>query len=115
MVAPAPPTAAAATPPAPIVFVLTPILATTSIVDMNTSEGRKLYSAATKCLFADTDSLYDGKAEGLASFLHQLGVGAQEYGCAENGILDNDIAVRALFPHRVNLLEHYGELLVDQV
>ena len=99
----------------PIVFALSPALVDPGILDYSSSEGKKIYTNATKSLYEDSSEFYDGKANKLASFLHKLRTRADEYGWAE-GILDVDVAAPgAPAPMLVGLLDHYGEVTVEQV
>jgi hypothetical protein len=58
-------------------FALTPASAIQGVINMTTTEGRKLYSSATHKLEED---LYDCQPDGLYQFLATLHTRAQEYG-----------------------------------
>ena len=99
----------------PPVFALAPALVDPGIIDYGTPDGKKIYAGATKTLFEDTKDLYDGKANKLAAFLHKLRLRGEEYGWEEGGILEIDTEIGAPVPILVRLLDHYGEITVDQV
>ena len=58
-------------------FALSPAMAYNGIIDYSTTQGRKMYSAATAKLSED---LYDCNAEDLYTFLKALKERAREYG-----------------------------------
>jgi hypothetical protein len=56
-------------------FSLAPALANGGVIDYSTSEGIKIYSAATSSLVEDP--LFDCDSEGLSHFLGKVGIRAQ--------------------------------------
>jgi hypothetical protein len=95
-------------------FALTPASAVQGVIDMTTSEGRKLYSSATHKLEED---LYDCQPDGLYQFLATLHTRAQEFGWNDpiGGILQipedaTDIASDTLY-----LVDNYGQIPLPRI
>ena len=63
-------------------FALTPVQAITGVIDMTTSEGRKIFEHATRAL---TKEAFDCEADGLFGFVESLRARASTEGWAATG------------------------------
>ena len=97
--------------PAPI-FALTPALVHHGILDYSTSEGNKIYKAATRAL--DKENQYNCEADGLRNFLGLVTDRAFANGW-DTGILAIPDDVALPLGTSKNLVQHYGEIKLDHL
>ena len=96
-------------------FTLAPGLGNAEILDFNTSEAKDIFKFATKSIYSDTETKFDGSPEGLQNFLFHLKLRADSFGWNDDErILDIRVADGQVV-QRKNLLENYGSITVDQV
>ena len=112
-------------PPAPVaqgqvqapgqnpVFALTPATAIGGIIDYGTTQGRKLYAAATAKLSED---LYNCNAGDLYAFLKALRERAREYGWETPGVGIMSIPDDHINPMNFkSLIDNHGEIDINMI
>jgi hypothetical protein len=95
-------------------FALTPASAIQGVINMTTTEGRKLYSSATHKLEED---LYDCQPDGLYQFLATLHTRAQEYGWNDQigGILQIPEDANDPTSDTHYLVDNYGQIPLSRI
>ena len=105
-------TAAAAVVAPPPVFALTPALVNQGVVDYSSSEGMKVFKAATSEL--NHENPFNCAADELRSFLGLIADRARDNGWDQGILTVPDDNANPLGPAK-NLLQHYGEITLDHV
>ena len=94
-------------------FALSPAMAYNGIIDYSTTQGRKMYSAATAKLSED---LYDCNAEDLYTFLKALKERAREYGWDTEGVGIMSIPDNPEDPKDFkSLIDNHGEIDIESI
>ena len=94
-------------------FALSPAMAYNGIIDYSTTQGRKMYSAATAKLSED---LYDCNAEDLYTFLKALKERAREYGWDTEGVGIMSIPDNPEDPKDFkSLINNHGEIDIESI
>ena len=98
---------------APVEFTLSPAMAHTGIIDYFTTQGRKMYSAATAKLLED---LYDCNAEDLYTFLKALRERAREYSWDMDGVGIMSIPDDPVNPTTFkSMIDNHGEIDIETI
>ena len=94
-------------------FDLPPAMAYNGIIDYSTTQGRKIYSAATAKLSED---LYDWNTEDLYTFLKALKEQAREYGWNTEGVRIISILDDPEDPKDFkSLIDNHGEIDIESI
>ena len=97
----------------PVEFALSPAMAHNGIIDYSTTQGRKMYSAATAKLSED---LYDCNAEDLYTFLKALKERAREYSWDMDGVgimsIPDDPVNPTMFK---SMIDNHGEIDIETI
>ncbi len=102
--------AAPAVPP----FALAPALTNNAVIDYTTSEGVKIYKAATVSLYSKDEEAFDCLPAGLHDFLNLLKVRAELNGW-DNSILAIPDDIANPLGDTKNLLTSYGDISIEHL
>ncbi len=102
--------AAAAAPP----FALTPALTNNAVIDYTTSEGIKIYKAATYSLYGKEEEAFDCLPDGLHDFLSLLKVRADNNGW-NNSILAIPDDIQNPLGDAKDFLTSYGDITMEHL
>jgi len=94
--------------PAPVQFALSPAQATLGIIDFTTSDGKKIFAAATKPL----ETKYDGSTENLAIFIKDVQHHVEREGWNQLVTISDQQPVN---PTNRNLLSEHRQLTLENV